>query len=111
MLNEVSQGFGVRKKDVIQLLSENDYIPPLGAPDYISRISLQLNLPDKIKGRALHSVKEIDSTSSTSPIIKACCAVILAAEEIGLQLATEKVASVTGVTTVALRQALLRFKG
>jgi hypothetical protein len=39
MLNEVSKGFGVQKKDVIHLLSENDYIPPLGAPDYISRIS------------------------------------------------------------------------
>jgi transcription initiation factor TFIIIB Brf1 subunit/transcription initiation factor TFIIB len=68
-------------------------------------------LPDKIKDRALDSVKEIDGTNGTSPIIKACCAVILAAEEIGLQLATGKVASVTGVTAVALRQALLRFKG
>lgn len=95
MLNEISKGFGVRKKNVIHLLSESDYIPPLGAPDYINRISLQLNLPDKSKDHALYLVKKIDSTNGTSPIIKACCAVILAAEETGLQLATGKVASVT----------------
>jgi ubiquinone/menaquinone biosynthesis C-methylase UbiE len=42
MLNEISGGFSVRKKDVIHLLSQSDYIPPLGAPDYVNRISLQL---------------------------------------------------------------------
>ena len=111
MLNEISEGFNVRKKDVIHLLSETDYIPPLGASDYVNRISLQLNLPDKTKDRALLSVKEINTTNGTSPIIKACCAVILASEEEGLYIAKEKVASATGVTTVALRQALIRFKG
>jgi transcription initiation factor TFIIIB Brf1 subunit/transcription initiation factor TFIIB len=111
MLNEISRGFGVRKKDVVRLLSESDYIPPLGAPDYINRISLQLNVPDKTTDRALHLIKEMTNTDGTSPVIRACCAVILAAEEEGLHLSRGKMASAIGVTTVALRQALIRFKG
>jgi hypothetical protein len=76
MLNEISRGFGVRKKDVVRLLSESDYIPPLNASDYVNRISLQLNLPGNIKDRALHLVEETDNPNGTSPIIKACCDII-----------------------------------
>jgi Transcription factor TFIIB repeat len=111
MLNEISRGFGVRKKVVVHLLSEGDYIPPLGAPDYVNRISLQLNVPDKTKDLALHLVKEMNSIGGTSPVIRACCAVLLASEEEGLHLSSGKITSALGVTTAALRQALIRFKG
>jgi transcription initiation factor TFIIIB Brf1 subunit/transcription initiation factor TFIIB len=109
MLNEISRGFGVRKKDVVHLLSESDYIPPLNASEYVNRLSLQLNLPDNTKDCALHLVEEIYNTNGTSPIIKACCAVLLATEATGLHLARGEVAATMGVTTPALRQALVRF--
>jgi ubiquinone/menaquinone biosynthesis C-methylase UbiE len=109
MLNEISRGFGVRKKDVVHLLSEGDYIPPLNASDYVNRISLQLNLPGNTKDRALRLIEEIDNINGTSPIIKACCAVLLATEETGLHLARGKVAAAMGVTTPALQQALIRL--
>jgi transcription initiation factor TFIIIB Brf1 subunit/transcription initiation factor TFIIB len=79
------------------------------ASDYVNRISLQLNLPGNIKDRALHLVEEIDNPNGTSPIIKACCAVLLATEATGLHLARGKVAATMGVTTPALRQALVRL--
>ena len=111
MLNEISRGFGVRKKDVVHLLSESDYIPPLNASDYINRISLQLNLPGETKDHALRLAEEINPTNSTSPIIKACCAIILSSEETGVQLARKKIASAMSVTTAALQQALVRLIG
>jgi transcription initiation factor TFIIIB Brf1 subunit/transcription initiation factor TFIIB len=109
MLNEISNGFGVQKKDVVYPFSESDYIPPLNASDYVNRISLQLNLPGNTKDRALHLVEEIDNTNGTSPIIKGCCSVLLATEATGLHLARGKVAAAMGVTTPALRQALIRL--
>jgi transcription initiation factor TFIIIB Brf1 subunit/transcription initiation factor TFIIB len=60
MLNEISRGFGVRKKDVVHLLSESDYIPPLNASEYVNRLSLQLNLPDNTKDCALHLVEDAE---------------------------------------------------
>lgn len=83
---------------------------PLNASDYVNRISLQLNLPGNTKDRALHLARDIDNTNGTSPIIKACCAVLLATEATGLHLARGKIAAVMGVTTAALQQALVRLK-
>jgi hypothetical protein len=54
MLKEISRGFKVRTKDIIHLQSETDYIPPLGTLEIIGGLSIQLNLPDKLKDRALY---------------------------------------------------------
>jgi transcription initiation factor TFIIIB Brf1 subunit/transcription initiation factor TFIIB len=112
MLKELSNDFHIRAKDIIQALSETNYLPPLTALDYIDRISRQVNLPDSIRDRALSLVQQ-DMTmtiDNTTPGMKACCSVIRAAEESEFGLARLKVASILGVTTAGINMALKRVE-
>ena len=74
-LNEISRDFGIKSGIVLNELSETDsYIPPLSPAEYIQRISFQLNVPDKIKDRAIRLANKDDiNLSGTSPVLKACC--------------------------------------
>ena len=35
MLHEVSRDFGIRPKNIMHILSDTNYVPPLGISDYI----------------------------------------------------------------------------
>jgi SAM-dependent methyltransferase len=110
MLNEVARDFGVRTKNILYVLSETDYIPPLSTSDYIHRLSKQLSLPDNIRDHALDVVKEDAIIDNTTPIMRACCAVIKAIEAQGFRLHRWQVTSVLGLTTVGVRMALNRLE-
>lgn len=110
MLKEISRGFRIRTKNIIHLQSDTDYIPPLGTQDFIGRLSIQLNLPDKIKEQALYLDKQEGSLNSTTPTVRACCAVIRATEIERFAVPVGKVASVLGITTAGIRMALERLK-
>lgn len=109
MLKEISRGFRIRTKDIIHLQSETDYIPPLGTPDFISRLSIQLNLPDKIKDRAIYFDKQGGSLNGTTPTVRACCAIVKAAEAERFAVSIGKVALALGITTAGVRMALARL--
>jgi SAM-dependent methyltransferase len=108
MLKELSNDFHIRAKDIIQALSETNYIPPLTALDYIDRISRQVSLPDSIRDRALSLVQRDMTIDNTTPGMRACCSVIRAAEEEEFGVARFKVASILGVTTAGINMALKR---
>jgi transcription initiation factor TFIIIB Brf1 subunit/transcription initiation factor TFIIB len=111
MLREISRDFGVRTRNIVQTLSETEYIPPLSAIEYINRVSRQLNLPDNIRDHASYLEKEDTTIDNTTPIMRACCAVLKAVEAEGIHLNKWKVTSALGITTVGLRIALKRLEG
>ena len=58
----------------MQTMSETDYIPALGAAAYVDKLSKQLGLLGFIRDRAIDLVD--DYVGGTSPMIKACSAVL-----------------------------------
>jgi transcription initiation factor TFIIIB Brf1 subunit/transcription initiation factor TFIIB len=115
LTREVSRDFGARTKNIIQTMSENDcYIPSLTSIDYIHRISKQLNLPDDIRYYAIELLKQqaggLD-LDSTTPVIRACIAVINAADIVGLKMISKKkIASILNVSFAGINLALRRGK-
>jgi hypothetical protein len=97
MLREISRDFGVRTRNIVQTLSETEYIPPLSALEYINRISRQLNLPDNIRDHASYLVKEDTTIDNTTPMMKACCAVLKAVKAERFHLHKWKVTSALGI--------------
>lgn len=110
MLKEISRGFRIRTKIIMHMQSETDYIPPLGTQDFIGRLSLQLNLPEEIKDRALYLDKRYGSLNGTTPTVRACCAIIKATETERFAVPIGKVASALGITTMGIRMALEKLK-
>jgi transcription initiation factor TFIIIB Brf1 subunit/transcription initiation factor TFIIB len=76
MFNEVSKDFGISTKRVMQTMSEVDYVPALGAAEYVDRLSKQLGLDDFVRGTAIDLVSK--NIGGSSPTIRACCAMIKA---------------------------------
>jgi transcription initiation factor TFIIIB Brf1 subunit/transcription initiation factor TFIIB len=80
----------------------------IGYTDYIGRISRQFGLPESIHHHAVSLVEKSTVINGTSPITKACCSVIKAAESSGYKLARHKIASILGISTVGIKLALRR---
>jgi transcription initiation factor TFIIIB Brf1 subunit/transcription initiation factor TFIIB len=107
MFSEVSKNFAVPPKKVMQAMTENEeYIPPLSPKEYVERISKHLRLSDRITEIALGLLTQ--STEGSSPTIRACCAVIKAANRNGLKIKICDIASTLDVTTTGIRFALKR---
>jgi SAM-dependent methyltransferase len=84
MFSEVSKNFGVLPKKVMQVMSGTEqYIPALGTKEYVERISKHLKLTDRITETAIDLVNQYEEGS---PTIRACCAVIKAADKCGLKI-------------------------
>jgi transcription initiation factor TFIIIB Brf1 subunit/transcription initiation factor TFIIB len=106
MFNEVARDFSIPAKKIIQTMLETDYIPALGASEYVDRLSKQLSLADFVRDAAIDLVD--DCVGGTSPTVKACCAVLKAAESQGIRLTKGRVASILDVTPVGIHMALKR---
>lgn len=112
-LSEISRDFGIRSKIILDELSETDsYIPPLSTAEYIQRISYQLNVPDKIREHALYLANKEEDTNlgGTSPTLKACCNVLMAAKLFGYILSASQAASALGISPAAVRMAIKRLR-
>jgi transcription initiation factor TFIIIB Brf1 subunit/transcription initiation factor TFIIB len=110
MLHEVCRDFGIRPKNIMHMPSDTNYVPPLGMSDYICRISRQLGLPDNIRDHALSLLKEYAIIDNTTPIMKACCALIKAVKAKRVNIPRWEITSALGVTTVGVQMALKRLK-
>jgi len=71
---------------------------------------MQLSLPSKITDHALCLDKKHDNLNNTGPVMRACCAVIRAADILGFTLPKQKIASMLGLTSVGVQLALKRLK-
>ena len=110
MLHEVCRDFGIRPKNIMHILSEANYVPPLDISDYIYRISRQLGLPDNIRDHALSLLNEDAIIDNTTPIMRACCVLIEAVKVERFNMPRWKITSALGVTTVGVQMALKRLK-
>jgi transcription initiation factor TFIIIB Brf1 subunit/transcription initiation factor TFIIB len=106
MFNEAARDFSIPTKKIVQTMLETDYIPALGASEYVDRLSKQLSLADFVRDAAIDLVN--DCVGGTSPTVKACCAVLKAAESQGIRLTKGRVASILDVTPVGINMALKR---
>ena len=106
MFNEVSSDFGISAKKVMQTMSEIDYIPTLGAEEYVGRLSKQLGLCDLVRDTAIDLVSK--NIGGSSPTIQACCAVVKATKKHGFKIKTYDIASTLDVTTTGIQLALKR---
>jgi transcription initiation factor TFIIIB Brf1 subunit/transcription initiation factor TFIIB len=52
---DVISSDGIRPKNIMHIFSEANYNPPIGASDYVCRISRQLGLPDNVSDHAIVS--------------------------------------------------------
>ena len=110
MLNEVSRDFGVSIGRIKQtMMSDADYLPSLGTSDYIGRIAKQFGLHSNIEEHAI-DIAEDNSFESTTPVIRACCAVIKAGELIGMYIHKAKLAYAFNISTVGINSALKRTR-
>jgi transcription initiation factor TFIIIB Brf1 subunit/transcription initiation factor TFIIB len=108
MFNEVSKDFGISTKRVMQTMYEVDYVPALGAVEYVDRLSKQLGLDDFVRDTAIDLISE--NIGGSSPTIRACCAMIKAIKKHGLKIKTSDVASTLEVTPAGIQLALKRAK-
>ena len=109
MLHEVSRDFRVRPKNIMHILSDTNYVPPLDISDFIFRISKQLGIPDNIKDCALSLLKEDTIVDNTTPTMKACCALINAVKSDRFNMPIMKITSALGVTNGGVKMALKRL--
>lgn len=68
----------VHQQKVLCRLCRRHYVPALRTAEYVDRLSRQLKLCDFVGEAAINSVSE--SIEGSSPTIRACCAIIRAAE-------------------------------
>jgi transcription initiation factor TFIIIB Brf1 subunit/transcription initiation factor TFIIB len=87
-------------------MSEIDYIPTLGAEEYVGRLSKQLGLCDLVRDTAIDLVSK--NIGGSSPTIQACCAVVKATKKHGFKIKTYDIASTLDVTTTGIQLALKR---
>ena len=59
---------------------------------------------------ALYLDKEHSNLNNTGPVMRACCAVIRAADALGFTIPKGKIASTLGLTSVGVRLALRRLE-
>jgi transcription initiation factor TFIIIB Brf1 subunit/transcription initiation factor TFIIB len=94
----------------MHILSDTNYVPPLGISDYIFRITRQLDLPDNVRDYALSLFKEDVIIYNTTPVMRACCALIKAVKVEKFNIPRWKITSSLGVSTVGVQMALKRLK-
>jgi hypothetical protein len=109
MLHEVCRDFRIRPKNIMHILSETNYVPPLGISDYVCRISKQLDLSDNIRDHALSLFKEDAIIDNTTPVMRACCALIKAVKAEKFNIPRWKITSALGVSTVGVQMASKRL--
>ena len=109
MLHEVSRDFGIQPKNIMHILSDTTYVPPLDISDYVFRISRQLGIPDDIRDHALSLLNEDTIIDNTTPTMKACCALINAVKSGRFNMPRMKITSALGVTNGGLKMALKRL--
>ena len=109
MLHEVSRDFGIQPKNIMHILSDTTYVPPLDISDYVFRISRQLGIPDDIRDHALSLLNEDTIIDNTTPTMKACCALINAVKSERFNMPRMKITSALGVTNGGLKMALKRL--
>ena len=110
MLHEVCRDFRIRPKNIMHILSDTNYVPPLGISDYIFRISGQLGIPDNIRDHALSLLKEDTIIDNTTPIMRACCTLIKAVKTEKFNIPRWKITSALGVSTVGVQMAFKRLE-
>jgi len=93
----------------MHILSDTNYVPPLGISDYIFRISRQLGIPDNIRDYALSLLKEDTIIDNTTPTMKACCALIKASKSARFSIPRSKITSALGLSTGGAKIALARL--
>lgn len=104
MFKEVSRDFGISTRKLMQMLSEADYVPALGSADYVDRLAKQLYLSDAIRDKAKELIG--NSLGGSSPTVRACCAILKAADALGVKISKSEIASALDVSTVAINLAL-----
>jgi hypothetical protein len=80
-------------------------------PVMLREISRDFGVRTRNIVHASYLVKEDTTIDNTTPIMRACCAVLKAVEAEGIHLNKWKVTSALGITTVGLRIALKRLEG
>lgn len=101
---EVARDFGITTGKLMEIMSGEEYVPALGAEDYIVRLSRQLCLSNAIRDAAKDMVGK--TLGGTSPTVRACCAVMKAAEANGPNIKKSHVGLALGVSNVAINMAL-----
>jgi transcription initiation factor TFIIIB Brf1 subunit/transcription initiation factor TFIIB len=96
----------VHQQKVLCRLCRRHYVPALRTAEYVDRLSRQLKLCDFVGEAAINSVSE--SIEGSTPTIRACCAIIRAAEAQGIRRTKDRVASILGITPVGINMALKR---
>ena len=80
----------------------------------IDRISKQLSIPDNMRYYAIELLKQQEGSldlDSTTPVIRACIAVINAADFVGLKMINKKkIASILNVSSAGINLAMKRGK-
>lgn len=104
---EVAYDFNISTKSLMQRLSQNEYIPPLSAVDYVGRCSGYLNLPDAVRNKAI-TILDTGHIDGSSPTVMAGYAILFAAKSYGLKIRTFDVARTLKVSTVAIRNKFRR---
>lgn len=99
---EVVHDFNISSKSLMQRLSQNEYIPPLSAIDYVGRCSGYLNIPDAVRNKAI-TILDTVYFDGSSPTVMAGYAILNAAKSYGLKIRTSDVAEALKVSTVAIR--------
>jgi hypothetical protein len=94
----------------MHILSDTNYVPPLGISDYIFRISRQFGLPDNIKDHALSTLKGNKIIDNPTPVMRACCALIKAVKLEKFNMTRSKITSALDVTDGGLKMALKRLR-
>ncbi|HKG87289.1 MAG TPA: methyltransferase domain-containing protein [Nitrososphaeraceae archaeon] len=102
-LEEVLDGFSITLKHIRKILTDAEYIPPLRASDYISRIEKLLGLPTELVKDAQTIADQIKVVDGSSPRVVAGYSIIKAASEYGTDIALKKVAQALRISSVALR--------
>jgi hypothetical protein len=69
-------------------------------------------VPDKIREHALYLVHKDQETNldGTSPVLKACRNILLAAKQFGYDLSATQTASALGISTAGVRMAIKRLR-
>jgi hypothetical protein len=110
MIHEVCRDFMIRPKNIMHILSDTNYVPPLSISDYVFRISRQLGIPDNIRDHALSVLKEDTIIDNTTPIMRACCALINAVKSERFSIPRWKITSALGVSKVGVQMAFKRLE-
>lgn len=108
-LEEILDAFSVTIRQLRQVLTEVEYIPPLKVSDYISRVAKLLTLSPDLSSDAKTIANQINIIDGSSPRVIAGYSIIKAASANRKSVKTHEVAKALMISTVALRKCYLRY--